>query len=134
MELIELRRGLIMQMAKAANVLHGTITLDGNQQTIQISVPFEPKLCMINLRQMDSSNTQYRSFFEIIGFFENTQNVANPFVVTGGVCYEADGQFNGSARTSQVTLPTYANGIVTLYSRSGAITWAKGTYDYIIAG
>lgn len=131
---MELRRGLMMQMAKAANVLHGTITLDDNQQTIQISVPFEPKLCMISLRQMDSSDTQYRSIFEIVGFFENTQNVANPFAVTGGVCYEADGIYNGSARTSQLMLPTYANGIVTLFSRSGSITWAKGTYDYIIAG
>lgn len=113
------------------NVITGTVTLSADQSAgIVIDVPFEPKIFMINLREMPSDNTQYKTYFEVGAFYANTTNVPNAVSTSGGMLYQHDG-YSGASRTTLLVLPTYSNGQLTLMPR---MTWTKGTYDYIVAG
>ena len=135
-----LRRGLLAQMAgNAQHFIEGSYTLDADSASITLPVTplsFTPKMLVIRLREMPSTQASYRTFLGVY-FVGDTIGLSNPESAVFR-CYVWDGYY-GHTSGGRMILPsassvTVSASEITLPARSGSMPWQAGTYDYMIAG
>lgn len=131
MELMEIRRRLMAQMASGKRYKSGTVTLDASATEIIINgIPFVPSFAVICIRG-DMDFSAYKTFYQ--GFF--TTSAINRLLSTGCIMirYDASGTSDAPRLTQSYTAQIpFENGTLTFTPRGQSFPFAAGTYEYTI--
>ena len=131
MDMMEIRRRVMLSMASGAKVIKGTVTLTENQRTIELSCTFEPSIVFINIQEVSTEQADYNTIFGLFSLWITENKI--PTTGHKKMVLQADCTYESPPRTAtNYIVHSYADGIITLPSISAARIWAVGTYDYII--